>query len=174
MGVEGLRRLRVALLLSVLLSGVLTGCSQVQIESRPFDLPTSAEQAVPAKPSEHNVAILAIDFDPPLDTIASIRDLDGVNLIIAVENSGLATERDLTVRAELRLDNRDPAPVLVRLTTIDQIAPGEIKVVRLRGLSEIPIRPEYWLKVRALPVAGESNVTDNQRIFRLRLGNLTQ
>lgn len=174
MGVEGLRRLRVALLLSLLLSGLLAGCSQIQIESRPLDLLTSAEQSALAKPSEHDLAILAIDFDPPLDTIASIRDLDGVNLIIAVENSGLATERDLTVRAELRLDNRDPAPVLVRLTTIDEIAPGEIRVVRLRGLSEIPIRSEYWLKVRALPVVGESSVADNQRIYRLRLGNLTQ
>jgi hypothetical protein len=174
MGVEGLRRLRVALLLSVLLTGVLTGCTQIQIETRSPDALNTVSQAIPVTPLEHDVAILAIDFDPPLDTVASVQDLSVVHLLVAVENSGLSVERDLTVVVELRLDNRDPSPALVRVASIEQIAPGEVKVIRLRDLSDIPIRAEYWLKVRILPVAGEEDIADNQRIYRLRLGNITR
>ena len=174
MGAEGLRRLRVAILLSLLLAGFLTGCTQIRIETRPFDVLNTAEQGRAAKSSEHDLAILAIDFNPPLDTITAIQDLDGIQLLIAVENSGLVVERDLTVRVELRLDNRDPSPALVRAVSIDEIAPGEIKVLRLRGLSEIPIRSEYWLKVRVLQAAGEENLANNQRIYRLQLSSLTR
>jgi hypothetical protein len=174
MGDEGLRRLRVALLLSLLLAGFLTGCTQIRIETRPLEVLDTVAQEVPAKPSEHDLAILAIDFDPPLDTITSIQELNGVHLLIAVENSGLAVERDLTVVVELRLENRDPSPALVRSISIDEIAPGEIKVLRLLGLSEIPIRSEYWLKVRVLQASGEEDLADNQRIYRLQLGSLTR
>lgn len=131
-------------------------------------------QDVSARPPEHDVAVLAIDFDPPLDTIRSLDDLRAVSLLIAVENTGLASERNVVVRAELRLDNRELSPILVRTTTVEQLAPGEVKVIRLQGLSEIPIRTEYWLRVRAVPVAGESDTTDNQRIYRLQLTNLAR
>lgn len=174
MGVEGLRHLRVVILLSLLLSVVLAGCTQVRIETRPLDTFNALTQDVSAKIQEHDLAVLAIDFDPPLDTIVSVQDLSGAHLLIAVENSGLFVERDLTLLAELRLDSRDPSPVLVRLASIDQIAPGEAKVVRLLGLSEIPIRTEYWLKVRISPVVGEEDVADNQRIYRLQLGSLSR
>lgn len=174
MGVEGLRRLRVVIMLSLLLTVVLTGCTQIRIETRPLDTFNAVAQDVSAKIHEHDLAVLAIDFDPPLDTIVSVQDLNGVQLLIAVENSGLVVERDLTLVAELRLDSRDPVPALVRVTSIDQIAPGEAKVVRLRGLSEIPIRSEYWLKVRISPVLGEEDIADNQRIYRLQLGSLSR
>jgi hypothetical protein len=174
MGDEGLRRLRVALLLSLLLIGVLTGCTQIQIETRPFDVLNTAAQAVPERPAEHDLAILAIEFDPALDTITSIQDLNGVHLLVAVENSGLVVERDVAVVVELRLDNKDPSPALVRISKIDQIAPGEVKIIRLRGLSEIPFRPEYWLKVRVSPVVGEDDTADNQRFYRLQVGPLTR
>jgi hypothetical protein len=49
-----------------------------------------------------------------------------------------------------------------------------VKIVRLIGLSDIPVRSEYWLKVRAFPVTGEDDVTDNQRIYRVQLGNITK
>lgn len=120
------------------------------------------------------MAVLAIDFDPPLETIQSLDDLKAVSLLIAVENTGLASERNVVVRAELRLDSREPSPTLVRTATVEQLAPGEVKVIRMQGLSEIPIRSEYWLKVRAVPVVGETDITDNQRIYRLRLTNLTR
>ncbi len=174
MGEEGLRRLRVAVLLSALLLVFLTGCTQFQVETRQLDILTTTTHDVSARPPEHNVAVLAIDFDPPLDTIRSLDDLKAVSLLVAVENTGLASERNLTIRAELRLDSREPSPILVRTATVDQLAPGEVKVVRFQGLSEIPIRTEYWLKVRAIPVVGESDVTDNQRIYRLQLTNLTR
>lgn len=120
------------------------------------------------------MAVLAIDFDPPLEAIRSLDDLKAVSLLIAVENTGLASERNLVIRAELRLDSREVSPVLVRTATIEQLAPGEVKVVRMQGLSEIPIRGEYWLKVRAVPVIGEGDITDNQRIYRLQLTNLAR
>jgi len=174
MGDGDLRRLRVAVLLSALLLGLLTGCTQFQIETRQLDVFTATPHDVSARPPEHDVAVLAIDFDPPLDAIRSLDDLKAVSLLVAVENTGLTAERNVVVRAELRLDNREPSPLLTRIATVEQLAPGEVKVVRLQGLSEIPIRSEYWLKVRAVPVLGETDVTDNQRIYRLQLANLVR
>lgn len=174
MGEEGLRRLRVAVLLSALLLTVLTGCTQFQVETRQLDALTTTAQDVSARLPQHDVAVLAIDFDPPLETIQSLSDLETVSLLVAVENTGLAAERNVVVRAELRLDNREPSPVLVRTATVEQLAPGEVRVIRLQGLSEIPIRTEYWLRVRAIPVVGESDITDNQRIYRLQLTNLAR
>lgn len=174
MGEVGLRRLRVAVLLSTLLLVFLTGCTQFQVETRQLDILTAAAPDMSARPPEHGVAVLAIDFDPPLDSVRSLDDLKGISLLIAVENTGLATERNVVVRAELRLDSREPSPILVRTATVEQLAPGEVKVIRLQSLSEIPIRMEYWLKVRAVPIVGETDITDNQRIYRLQLTNLTR
>lgn len=174
MGEVGLRRLRVAVLLSTLLLVFLTGCTQFQVETRQLDVFNAAAPDLSARPPEHDIAVLAIDFDPPLDTIRSLDDLEAISLLIAVENTGLATERDVVIRAELRLDSREPSPILVRTATVEQLAPGEVKVIRLRGLSQIPIRMEYWLKVRAVPIVGETDITDNQRIYRLQLTNLTR
>ncbi|MGB9594351.1 MAG: hypothetical protein ACPL7R_09485, partial [Anaerolineae bacterium] len=158
-------------MLSALLLVVLTGCTQFQIETRQLDVFTTTAQEVAARPPEHDVAVLAIDFDPPLDTIRSLDDLKAVSLLVAVENTGLVSERNVVIRAELRLDNREPSPALVRTATVEQLAPGEVKVIRMQGLSEIPIRSEYWLRVRATPVLGETDITDNQRIYRLQLTN---
>ncbi|MDH7487903.1 MAG: hypothetical protein QHH80_00125 [Anaerolineae bacterium] len=161
-------------MLSALLLVFLTGCTKFQIETRQLDVFTTTVQDVSARPPEHDIAVLAIDFDPPLDTIRSLDDLKAVSLLVAVENTGLVSERNVVVRAELRLDNREPSPALVRTATVEQLAPGEVKVIRMQGLSEIPIRSEYWLRVRATPVLGETDITDNQRIYRLQLTNLTR
>jgi len=174
MGDGALRRLPLAALLSLLLIGSLTGCSQVQIDNRPLDASNALAPEASSLLSAHNLSVLAIDFDPPLETITSSADLRGTSLLVAVENTGRETERDVTVRVELRTDNRDVTPALSRTATIDVLAPGEVKIVRLTGLADIPIRQEYWLKVRTSPVAGEDDVTDNQRIYRVQLENITK
>jgi hypothetical protein len=174
MGDGGMRRPLVlaAILISMLLVGSLAGCGQFQIEARPPDVLNSLGSQALGRLEDRNVAVLAIDFDPPLDTISSFSDLEKVSLLVAIENTGLETVSDLTVRVELRLDNREPMPTLARMAAIDELAPGEVKIARLQGLSGIPIAPEYWLKVRVYPVNGEENVTDNQRIYRVHIGDL--
>lgn len=177
MGDEGIpRRLfaKAALLISLLLTSLLVGCSQVQIEARPLETLNSLISSTSDRLLEHDVAVLAIDFDPPLDTLSSFADLRTVSLLVAVENTGLQAERDLTLRVELRIDNREVTPTLSRMATIDKLAPGEVTIVRLEGLSGIPVASEYWLKVRAFPVAGEEDITDNQRIYRIHVGSLTR
>ena len=174
MGDGGLRRLRLVALLSLLLMGALAGCSQVQIENRPLDASNALAPEASSLLSAHGLTVLAIDFDPPLETITAFADLKGVSLLVAVENTGRETERGVTVRVELRADNRDLTPALSRTATIETLSPGEVKIVRLIGLSDIPVRSEYWLKVRAFPVAGEDDVTDNQRIYRVQLGNIAK
>ena len=174
MGDGRLRRLPLVALLSLLLIGALAGCSQVQIENRPLDASNALAPEASSLLSAHDLTVLAIDFDPPLETVKAFADLKNVSLLVAVENTGRETERGVTVRVELRADNRDLTPALSRTATIETLSPGEVKIVRLIGLSDIPVRSEYWLKVRAFPVAGEDDVTDNQRIYRVQLGNIAK
>ncbi len=174
MGEEGNHHLRVALLLSLLLTSVLAGCTQIQVESRPLGVQDALTTQASPRLHDHNIAVLAIDFDPPLETLSSFADTDDIALLVAVENIGLATEHDLMVRVELRLDNREITPTLTRVATVDELAPGETKIVRLSGLSGVPIRTEYWLKVRVYPVARERDTSDNQRIYRIRIGRLSR
>lgn len=170
MGEEGNHRLSVALLLSLLLTVVLTGCTQIRVENRPSGVQDSLAPVASPRLHDHNIAVLAIDFDPPLETLSSFADANDIALLVAVGNIGLQTERGVVVRVELRLDNREPTPSLTRVATVDELAPGETKIVRLDGLSGIPIRTEYWLKVRAYPVTGEQDTSDNQRIYRIQIG----
>jgi hypothetical protein len=145
-----------------------SGCTHIQIIDRtPSTVeptPSAHEQDIDA----HNLAVLAVDFDPPLEydeILASRNRGEGITLLVAVENTGSVTERDATVEAELSRGGGSTL-ILHKQGSVDVISPGEIKLVRFKD-TEIPFSYEYQLKVRVLPVEGETRLADNVKSYDL-------
>lgn len=145
-----------------------SGCSSIQI----IDRTPSTIQPTPSPDVQgmdaRNLAVLAVDFDPPLeyDEILAARNRgEGITLLVAVENTGQVTERGATVEAELYRGDGGEL-VLHQQGTVDTVAPGEIKLVRFKD-TEIPFSYRYQLKVRVLPVEGETRLADNTKSYDL-------
>jgi hypothetical protein len=125
----------------------LTGCAGVKIVDRaPVSLDTLSLNKVTIPVDEHDLAVLAIDFDPSLDY---------EQIMVKGE-----------VKARLSA-YEDDAPILEKTCQIDAIAPGQIKIARFRGISRIPYRPAYRLQVWVLPVFGEVGTANNQKSYDL-------
>ena len=158
----------VAFLFVVLIAAGLSGCIQIQIVDR---TPASTEGtpfAQEQRPGEHNLAVLAVDFDPPLvyEEIMARRDRgEGITLLVAVENTGTVAEDDVVVEVELSKD-KGKTLFLHKQALIDAVVPGEIKLVHFKD-TEIPFSYEYQLRVRVKPVAGETRVIDNEKSYDL-------
>ena len=116
----------------------------------------------------HNLAVLTVDFDPPLDYQQLILHRQSVTLLVAVENTGSYTQRDVTVRAELST-LEDAEFLLTRGASVESIAPGEIQVVHFARLGEIPYHQVYHLEVIVDPVDGESDLGDNLKAFDIQI-----
>jgi hypothetical protein len=154
----------------VLMLVPLAGCAEVEVvDSTPV---VSTPDAFTSPLSEggriHNLAVLAVDFDPPLDYEQLILRRQSVALLVVVENIGTATERDVTVRAQLSTPE-DPDLLLTRGASVASIAPGEIQVVRFARLGKIPYHQQYHLEIVVDPVEGESELGDNQRTFDIQI-----
>ncbi len=130
----------------------------------PLDTLSLSKDEIPL--DEHDVAVLAIDFDPSLEYEQIIAKGEQATLLVAVENIGLQTEEDVKVKAQLSA-YEDDTPILEKTCHIDSIAPGQIKIARFRGISRIPYRPAYRLKVQVLPVPGEIGTANNQKSYDL-------
>jgi hypothetical protein len=156
-----------ALALTVLL---LTGCVEVQVvDTTPAaEVPDTFTSPLAAGEGERNMAVLAVDFDPPLSYQQLILRRQAVELLVAVENSGGATERNVTVQAQLS-SPEDPAFVLAQEASLPTIASGEIQVVRFAPLKEIPYHQIYRLEVWIDPLPGESDLADNQKAFDIQV-----
>ena len=72
----------------------------------------------------------------PLDYQQLIIRRRAIDLLVAVENRGTSTERDVTVRARLSTPE-DPELLLAQGAIIASIAPGEIQVVRFGQLGRL-------------------------------------
>jgi hypothetical protein len=157
----------VLLLLSVL---SLVGCVDVRIVDRESGVSTPDTLTNPIPPGDgtHNLAVLAVDFDPPLTYQQLLIRPQSVELLVAIENTGKVTERDVTVRAQLSTP-QDPDGLLTQGASVASIAPGEIQIVRFSRLSEIPFHETYILEVVVEPVVGETDLTDNTRAFELQI-----
>ena len=144
----------------------LAGCARVEVVDR-FPPSTDEIASIPTQtPAKHDLAVLAIDFDPPLEYEQLTASPEGVTLLVAVENSGLCTETDVKVKVELSSDEGHNL-IVRRISYIDAIAPGEVKIARFKNLSRIPYRPTYRLRVQVLPVQGEVNKANNRRGYDL-------
>lgn len=161
-------RLTLMLLAAMLCSLSLSGCKGVEImEQVPAPL-TEAPVAEGSRPAEHDVAILAIDFDPPLDRRDLWPERGQVTLLIAVENRGLSQEEEVRVSAELG-DLHQSEILLRQSTTLGGLAPGEVQVVRFSGISNVPYRSAYRLEVSVSPVDGEWALANNAKIYELTI-----
>ena len=147
----------------------LVGCVEVKEVDPTPDAGTPDAFASPLPGVEyHNLAVLTVDFDPPLDYQQLIVHRQSVTLLVAVENTGSHTERDVTVRAELSTPE-DAEFLLTRGASVESIAPGEIQVVRFARLGDIPYHQIYHLEVIVDPVEGEHDLSDNLKAFDIQI-----
>jgi len=145
----------------------LAGCAGVEIVDRPPVSPdTLSLSKVKTPVDEHDLAVLAIDFDPPLEYEQIMVKGEQATLLVAVENIGLQAEVDVRVKARLSAQD-DDTPILEKTCHIDTIAPGQIKIARFKDISRIPYRQAYRLQVWVLPVLGEIGMANNQRSYDL-------
>jgi hypothetical protein len=153
------------LLLTVVLA---SGCGSVEVVDRSSSALNDGMVQGHQTVEEHDLAVLAVDFDPPLnyeDIMASKSRGEGITLLVAVENTGIRTEQNVQVRA--RLSERASADVYVdKQGTIETIAPGEIKIVHLNN-ADIPFSFEYTLEISVSPVEGEKRTGDNFKTYDL-------
>ena len=161
-------RVRVAFFVLLLAAVVLSGCVDVEVVDRSASALNSVAVSDRAVTEEHDLAVLAVDFDPPLnyqEIVACKSRGEGITLLVAVENTGVSAEQNVLVQAGL--SERSSKTVYVeKQGTIDTIAPGEIKIVHLRD-TDIPFSFEYTLSVSIVPVAGETRLEDNSKTYDL-------
>ena len=166
-------RNRMWLLLWVVIALVgvsLSACAEVEVidSTTVVGTPDAFASPLSEEAPVHNLAVLAVDFDPPLDYEQLILQRQSVVLLVAVENTGTSTERDVTVRARLSTPE-DADLVLSQGASLATIAPGEIQVVRFGRLGHIPYHQTYHLEVVVDAVAGESNLSDNLRAYDVQI-----
>jgi hypothetical protein len=144
----------------------LTGCVEVEVRDATPPADTFTSPLVPGQ-RDRNLAILAVEFDPPLDYKRLIVR-ESVTLLVAVENTGSRTEREVGVEA--RLSSPEDARLLLKeVALIESIAPGEIQVVRFPQLGDIPYHWDYHLDVVLDALEGESNLSDNTRSLDIQI-----
>jgi hypothetical protein len=120
------------------------------------------------EPAEHQLRIVAVDFDPPL-SYAQISPDDGVTLMVAVENQGRRDEANVQVSVRLV----DPSGysgtshVLDETLVLTELSAGQISVVRFSRASGFPLLDRYRLEVAVGPVADELETDDNFRTYEI-------
>ncbi len=156
----------VAVLVLILVG--LGGCAEVTVvdTTPPADSAETLASPIAADPSRHDLAILGLDFDPPLDYQQLILRKQSIALLVVIENAGTATERDLVVEAQLTTPE-DKDLMLTRQATVTSIAPGEIQIVQFDPLTKIPYHTTFYLEVSIVPAEGESDTTNNQKAFEI-------
>jgi hypothetical protein len=150
-----------SLVISILALVTLIGCQpsiEVVQPGSPVAPPTVA-------PDERGLAIMGVDFDPPLEGGQLLRT-GGVTLLVAVENQGRVTEQAARMTARL-YDPASPHGVDLASETITvrSLAPGELRVVRFTQVTDLPVRSQYKLAVEVSPAPGERELGDNLRTY---------
>jgi len=167
-----MRPRKVARIAGMLLLALVTlsGCVRVEVvDTTPVaGTPGAAIKPAVVSGGGHNLAVLAVDFDPPLDYQQLVAQRQAVTLLVAIENTGDVTERDVTVRAQLSTPE-NPDFLLTQGASLVSIAPGEVQVAHFSRLGEIPYYPAYHLEVMVDPVAGEGDRSDNGKAFDIQV-----
>lgn len=154
----------------LLILATLAGCAEVEIVDKTPVADTPGQFVSPLRGSEglHNLAVMAVDFDPPLSYEQLIIRRQAIALLVVVENTGTETERDVMVRAQLSVPE-DPEFVLEQESVVASIAPGEVQIVRFSRLGKIPFHRAYHLEVAVEPVDGETDLSDNSKAFDIQI-----
>ncbi|MBN1661748.1 MAG: hypothetical protein JXA93_25365 [Anaerolineae bacterium] len=146
----------------------LVGCAEVEV----IDTTPEAEVGVFTSPlseqSKHDLAVMTVEFDPPLSYQQLIARRQSVALLVVVENRGTITEREVVVEAKLT-SPQDSTLSIAQEAVVGGIAPGEIRIVRFRRLDDIPYHETYRLEVAVEPVSGESNLSNNRKAFEIQI-----
>ncbi|HMA35869.1 MAG TPA: hypothetical protein VKY74_15495 [Chloroflexia bacterium] len=161
------RRLRAGVLATMLVSALaIGGCGSISVND---STPTSA--APPPPPSQatdslmpsprHDLAIMGVDFDPPLDA-DRIANQEPVSLIIGLSNQGNQQETEVLVTADL-WDAAGTQHLLHTQQMVDSIAAGNVLPLRLTNASAPAFFSRYRLIVKVSAAAGETNLANNSR-----------
>lgn len=145
----------------LVMSLALLGCQpsiEVLQPNSPLAPPT-------VSPEERGLAIMGVDFDPPLEG-GQLLTTSGITLLVALENQGQQVEPVARVTARLY----DPealrgADLANETITVRSLAPGELRVVRFTQVTNLPVRPRYKLAVEVGPAPGERQRDDNVRTY---------
>jgi hypothetical protein len=154
----------------VLVSVLTMACADVEVvDTTPApDVGGAFISPLPAGGPRHDLAVMAVEFDPALNYQQLILRRKSVSLLVVVENTGTASEHDVVVRAELT-SPQDAKLAIIQEAGVERIAPGEIRIVRFGQLGEIPIRDVYHLEVAVVPVAGETALGNNRKAFDVQI-----
>jgi len=151
----------------LLFSVLLAACGDVQVHVQGT---TTATTPVPTgadiSDTEGELAIVGVDFDPPLDYLESIRQ-QGIMLLVAVENRGERPREGVRIYARLQYD-RDERHALKRMGILPTLPPHQIVVYRFPRLYNIPARRAYTLEVRLLSPNGDKVL--NKRRYTIDFG----
>ena len=121
-------------------------------------------------PQQHDLAIVAVDFDPPLD-FAQIRNNGGVTLLVAVENRGQSAEVDVRITAQLQDPNDQLRELSREAVIVGQLNAGALRMVRFTQVSDLPLRERYRLVVSVEAVGGENDIANNSRSYDIVIHN---
>ena len=154
----------------LLILTALAGCAEVDIVDKTPVAGTPEHVASPSAAGDgnHNLAVMAVDFDPPLSYKQLILHRQAVALLVVVENRGAQSEQDVVVRAQLSTPE-NPDFVLTQDASVTSIAPGEVQIVRFASLGKIPYHQAYYLEVVVEPVDGEVDLSDNSKAFDIQI-----
>jgi hypothetical protein len=115
--------------------------------------------------------LLAIDFDPSLDQLELLSG-QGITLLAAIRNNGQETESHVPVIARLydrATASARPTFLLEATAYLDQVAPGQIAIVRFDRLTALPVRSHYYLTVEVPGSRGEAQLVDNVQKFDIEV-----
>jgi hypothetical protein len=146
------------------------GCAQLRVleQDTGIDLLAPTPIAVgTATGAAHDIAIMGIDFAPPLKQTEQALATDKITLLVAIENNGAQVENNVVVEA--RLLSGSGEPLLQGVSRVEAIAPGEVKVVSFSDFASIPLKPDYQLVIHVPGIPGETRQADNDRHFRLQI-----
>lgn len=155
---------------ALLILVLLAGCADVEVVDKTpaASSPEQLTEPLPVDDGKHNLAVMAVDFDPPLSYEQLIVRREAIALLVVVENTGTETEQDVVVQARLTTP-ADPEFVLTQDASVASIAPGEVQIVRFDGLADIPYHQAYFLEVVVVPVNGEIDLGDNSKAFDIQI-----
>lgn len=128
--------------------------------------------AVTVTPALHNIAIIGVDFDPPLDS--GLFPASGVTLLVAVENQGLSVEPAVTVTAKLldpAADVEQSADLLHETVIERELEPGQVRIVRFTEVTDLPARTRYQLNVELTSLEDDADLSDNVWMYDVLVGD---
>ena len=146
----------------VLLLVSLTGCARLITASGEGALslatPINTVPILTPAPVQHDVAVTAVEFDPRFSS--ELLQAHPVSVSAVIENKGNQRESNILVEAILSGET-DKDRLLHCLAQIDNLVPGESKVIRFGTTSQVPLRTKYVLKVEAKLVPDEELLYNN-------------